>query len=168
MHNIHIDWEGPHTYDEVKKMKGRVDFGIYQFYGCHSVYGADTLLYIGKAQEGTFGSRMTDFSDHNIRFDKYSTSGRMDIYAGRLAGGETPGYAAWSKEIELAEKLLICAHSPAWNSQELNVRIVEGCELFDIHVFNWGKHERLLPEVSGRRYARDYPPAENYQIYSTE
>lgn len=163
IHEIHIDWSGPHTHDEVKKMDADTDFGIYQFYGCHPVYGLDTLLYIGKAQEHPFSSRMCgDY--HQIRFGKYWTPADMSLNIGRLVGSSTPSDQEWSNEINLAEKLLIYAHSPAWNSQELNLQITQDHELFNIHVFNWGKYKRLLPEVSGRRYAWDYP--EGDEIYS--
>lgn len=140
------------------------DYGIYQFYGYHPAYGADKLLYIGKAQNSTFASRMTNFHDHQVRLDKYSTSDEVVIFLGRLAGKETPNDKDWNDEITWAEKLLIYAHSPALNSQGLNIEICEGDELFDVHVFNWGKHKALLPEVSGKRCSRNWPPG--YNLYS--
>jgi len=34
------------------------DYGIYQIYGTHPIYGNDTLLYIGKASQQTFARRI--------------------------------------------------------------------------------------------------------------
>jgi hypothetical protein len=45
------------------------DFGIYQIYGSHPVYGDDTLLYIGKVAQKTFATMMKrhyDFDVHNL------------------------------------------------------------------------------------------------------
>lgn len=166
---IHIDWNGPYTYCEVQEMNGETDYGIYQIYGHHPAYGNSMLLYIGKAQKVTFADRKTKFIDHRIRFDKYWTSDAMHIYVGRLRGSKTPKGDEWSRQIDLTEKLLIFAHSPAWNSQELNLdysKDKDKHKLFNVHIFNWGKHKHLLPEVSGRRYARNYPAPKDYKLYT--
>ena len=161
---IHIDWKGPYTYEEVKKMDGKTDFGIYQFYGYHAAYGADALLYIGMTEKN-FASGMKNSVDHQIRFDDYSTSDKMNIYVGRLTGAKTPNKKEWLKQIKLAKNLLIFAHQPAGNSQNLNIKFYQSGELFNIHIFNWGKHKCLLPEVSGRRYARNYPQEKEFKPY---
>ena len=181
---IHIDWEGP--FQANKPAKSRVDksedslpknvyqlndpkkdYGIYQIYGYHPVYGADTLLYIGIAQDRTFAVRIPEHPE--IKCYKYWTSDSVSVHVGRLIRPKEPSDKDWSERIRLAEKLLIYAHSPARNSKELKELKElenEGSELFDIHVFNWGKHKRLLPEVFGRRYTLNYPRPENYKIYS--
>lgn len=48
---VHLQWEGPKTWEEKVKLKSAIDYGIYQIYGCHPVHGADCLLYIGKASD---------------------------------------------------------------------------------------------------------------------
>ena len=58
---INIHWRGPHSYEDVRGMDGEADRGLYQIYGTHPVYGAGTLLYIGRTWENTFRER---FSDH--------------------------------------------------------------------------------------------------------
>ena len=168
MTEIHIDWDGPFQADELRNNLGK-GYAIFQLYGEHPIYG-DTLLYIGDMQESPRVSRVSKRIKENVEnFKKYWTSGDPEIFIGHLRGEKTPDKATWLKEIALAKKLLIYAHSPAWNSKakELYLRIREGDgDLFNIHVFNWGRHKRLLPEVSGRRCALDYPRPENYNIYS--
>ena len=167
---IHINWDGPYTPDAVQEeMDGKTDYGIYQFYGHNPVCGGDTLLYIGKARNHTF-ARMMKKGEHQVQFDKYWTSDAMSVCVGRLAG-ETPGLRKWTRRIDIAAMLLVFAHSPAWNSQGLNLSYTKDKDkdkhsLFDVHVFNWGKHKSLLPEVSGRRYARRYPADEDFYPYT--
>lgn len=85
------------------------------------------------------------------------------MYIGRLAGSKTPGANRWSLEIELAEKLLIYAHSPARNTQNLNS--VPDTAAREVHILNWGNYRNLLPEVSGARYTSKYDNIQNYEIY---
>ena len=48
-----ICWEGPLLQKEIEDKKNRSeDFGIYQFYGFHPVYGEYVLLYIGMTTDG--------------------------------------------------------------------------------------------------------------------
>ena len=47
---IHIDWVGSHTLEEVKQLTNTDDYGVYQIYGSHPIYGSNVLLYIGKAE----------------------------------------------------------------------------------------------------------------------
>lgn len=52
---IHIEWDGPFKLDQLSELNNTdIDFGIYQIYGSHPIYGADVLLYIGKADRQTF------------------------------------------------------------------------------------------------------------------
>ena len=163
---IHIDWEGPFQREQIKEKNSKKDYGIYQFYGYHPIYGMDTLLYIGKAQEMTFSSRINSQDHKGMYLHKYWTPDSVSLYLGRLKGTKTPSDEAWSEKIRLAEKLLIYAHSPAGNSQGVKLDKKRLQELFNVHLFNWGKHKRLLPEVSGRRYMPGYPKPENYNTYT--
>jgi hypothetical protein len=49
---IHLQWE-EHKWDDFNfsDFNSEKDYGIYQFYGDHPVYGENTLLYIGKARD---------------------------------------------------------------------------------------------------------------------
>ena len=52
---IHVQWDGPFTLDQLSEMNNEYDYGVYQVYGSHPIYGSDVLLYIGKAGKLTFG-----------------------------------------------------------------------------------------------------------------
>jgi len=44
MQHIHVQWSGPYKYDEVKALRDEfIDYGVYQVYGTHPVYGSDVL-----------------------------------------------------------------------------------------------------------------------------
>ena len=46
MTDIHIDWSGPYTYGQAVQLRnGQDDYGVYQIYGTHPIYGADVMLY---------------------------------------------------------------------------------------------------------------------------
>ncbi len=52
--------------------------------------------------------------------------------------------------IDRAERLLIYAHTPAYNGQKNTVN--EPSEYENLHILNWCNYRDLLPEVSGRRW----------------
>lgn len=140
---IQIDWQGPFKLDELNLLTDNFhDYGIYQIYGKHLVYGKDVLLCIGKTDQQTIGKRVSQENWWDTNDSKH-----LKIYVGRLAGVSPPEEEIWSKEIDLAEKLLITVHKPAYNSKSLSV--IQDDELQDIHILNWGDHRDLLPEVSG-------------------
>lgn len=57
---IQIDWQGPFTLNDLVLLTDDShDYGIYQIYGKHLVYGKDVLLYIGKADQQTIGKRVS-------------------------------------------------------------------------------------------------------------
>lgn len=156
---IQIDWEGPYTLEELTLLQNvSQDYGIYQIYGKHLVYGKDVLLYIGKADQQTIGKRVLqeNWWDTN-------DSNHLKIYVGRLAGEKTPQENEWSKEIDLAEKLLINVHKPAYNSK--NLTSIPDIELQDVHILNWGDYRDLLPELSGLRWTSKLDKS-IYEIYS--
>ena len=158
MKYIHVYWEGPFTLDQLSELQDNTkDYGIYQIYGGHPIYGSMVLIYIGKADQQTFGTRIAQenwFVNRN--------AGELKIYVGRLAGQEQPDGDTWSTEIALAEKLLIYSHTPACNIQFINVASDE--ELEEIHVLNWGSHCSLMAEVSGQRWTSKYQD-QMYQEY---
>lgn len=141
---IHIDWSGPHTLKSVASLNGPSDYGIYQIYGRHLVYGSDVLLYIGRAVGQTFAARLAQETE---QWSNNSDAGRVEIYTGRLWGLTQPDDEDWDSRIRLAEKLLIYVHEPAQNTQ----KEIKGCEaeLKRVRIVNWHCHRDLLPEVSG-------------------
>lgn len=80
-----------------------------------------------------------------------------------MADVKQPTDKAWSKRIDLAEKFLIYAHSPAYNSRGL--QSIPGKEFDDVYVLNWGNFGSLLPEVSGNRYSTKFIEPPNYKIF---
>lgn len=159
--HIHVEWMGPYTYSEAMQLRDEyVDYGVYQIYGAHPIYGSDVLIYIGKADKQTFGTRLSQegWNYHN------QDSSRILVYVGRLSGYEgTPLSKEWSRQISLVERLLIYSHWPSGNSSGLNVQFGE--DLHNIHVLNWGKYRDLLPEVSGARYSDRYDSDDGYEQY---
>jgi hypothetical protein len=159
---IHVEWDGPHTLDATKRLTGPTDYGIYQIYGGHPVYGSSALLYIGLAAEQYFGKRISQ----GERWLDNRDAGRIEVYIGRLAGSPTLGDPTWTQHIKLAERLLIHAHSPPMNTQKSLARLEPGLRF--IHVLNWGTHRDLLPEVSGARWTNRFSDIEDYHVFSEE
>ena len=159
---IHIEWEGPFSYEQLKALDGNADYGVYQVYGGHPVYGSRVLLYIGKAEQQTFSTRLNQewWGESN------RDAGNVEVYVGRLSGMEKPRRQKWDELIDLAEKLLIFAHHPASNSSNLN-SLPENVK--QIHIFNWGQFRDLMAEVSGMRWASFFDAERNkddWKVYS--
>lgn len=148
---IHITWEGPYSFEKAQEQrKAATDYGVYQIYGTHPVYGANVLLYIGKADRQTLGLRLSQEGWKN-NLD----ANTIQVYLGRLGGYEgTPSNDDWSWQICAAESLLIYAHVPASNSSGLNKEF--DAAYHDVHVLNWGMRRDLYPEVSGKFYSNKY------------
>lgn len=156
---IKISWDGLYSLSNLSEVDNEeTDYGVYQIYGTHPIYGADVLLYIGKADLQTFKTRI---SQEGWVYN--CDSKNVKIYVGRLSGDKTPPAAQWSREIALAEKLLIYSHSPARNAQNLNSIPVS--YILNVHVLNFGNHRSLLPEVSGGRYTDRYCDSSKYDFY---
>jgi len=175
--NIRIEWDGPFSlkdigYDEENETyrKGVVlndidcDFGIYQVYGCHPVYGNDVLLYIGKAEKQTFAKRLSQEG-----WENNSDSKNIKFYVGRLFDKkQVATEEEWDKMINIAERMLIYAHEPARNSSNIlniskNKKVLK--EFEDIRIFNYDKHRSLMPEISGELWVKSF---DNYQVFSAK
>ena len=131
---IQLEWDGPHKLSDIPQLMNEdTDYGIYQIYGAHPVYGNDVLLYIGKADYQTLGKRI---SQENWLYTNDSNNHK--IYVGRLHGSQPESEEIWSKHIDLAERLLIFTHKPAYNSR--SIASFPDKELQNIHVLNWGHH----------------------------
>lgn len=162
--HLHLQWSGPFTYAEAIRLRNeQTDYGVYQIYGAHPIYGADVLIYIGKADRQTFGQRLSQETWGEFNQD----ASRVKVYVGRLNGyNGTPAEDDWSKQISVVERLLIYAHWPAANSSGLNVKF-DGA-FHDLHVLNWGTYRDLLPEVSGARYSDLYDSDVGYAPYGSQ
>lgn len=157
---IQINWDGPYGLRDLPNLKNEeIDYGIYQVYGNHPVYGNDVLLYIGKADYQTLGKRISQEDWINT-----NDSNNTKLYVGRLHGSQNPNNDVWSKEIDLAERLLIYVHKPAYNSKSIST--LPDTEIQNIHILNWGHHRDLLPEISGLRWTSklDFLPFEPYKF----
>jgi len=153
---INILWEKiPFDIDfkSVKKKQADYDFGLYQIYGQHPAYGDNALLYIGKAQDSKFSSRL------NQRWEFIESSARpTNILLGRIIKSKNENVEHewdikdWKKMIGKAETLLIRSHTPAFNKKENSGLYLHDHEE-NLLVLNWGERGALSPEVSTYRYS---------------
>jgi len=157
--DIHIEWEGPHSYKEALSKTNETDYGVYQIYGQHPIYGSDVLLYIGKAEIQHFGVRLSQEKWWNDMPD----AEKITVYLGRLAGVLTPIDPVWGERISKAERLLIYAHVPAFNVQKSIKSIDE--DLYNVHVFNWKRYRDLFPELSGSRWTGRLGEMPGYHVF---
>ena len=156
---INVMWEGPLTPEEACKKKGSIDYGVYQYYGDHHVYGLNVLRYIGSASDQTFGRRLSQY-----KFKEWDQN--IQIYLGRIEKekkGSLLDDRAWGDMIVRAEKLLIYACAPAKNASDIAnpPEVVKHKELL---ILNWGKYGSLLPEVSGYRFTNWLWNRRTYQV----
>jgi len=160
--DIHIEWDGPFTSEQIRQRMASSDRGIYQVYGHHPVYGSDVLLYIGKAAGQPFGKRIpqeTWWADNR-------DAGQLKFYLGRLRGRTPARKREWERQIDFAERLLISTHSPANNTQKGIARV--DADLHEVHIFNYGHHRDLLPEVSGARWTSRLGEMADFTEYGTK
>lgn len=158
---IHIDWDGPYSQSQIAELNKESDFGIYQIYGAHPVYGSNVLIYIGLAVEQTFAVRVSQHGWCHTTSD----ANQLSYYVGRLFGDPHPDNATWSDHIKLAERLLIHAHKPAENTQKQLAGLEKNLRL--VHVVNWRHYRDLMPEVSGARWTERFEELSYDTRYST-
>jgi hypothetical protein len=144
--DIHIDWQGPLSLSEAIALKSDEDYGLYQYYGDHPVYGHNVLLYIGKASNQTLGNRISQHNWHSW------IPAPIEIFVGRICTESPLDDREWERLIDLSERIQIFAHSPAFNTANLNKIGHEGD---DVRILNWGKRKSLFPEVSVSRWESD-------------
>ena len=160
---IHVQWDGPFTSEQILELNDDFDYGVYQVYGSHPIYGSDVLLYIGKASQQTFSVRIKQEQW------SYNQDGRnIRYYVGRLAGERTPKDDEWARQIDMIEGLLIHSHWPAGNSQYIQSLGGNASQLAKIHILNWGQRRGLLSEVSGLMLTDVYDAIPNYHCYGDE
>ena len=153
---IHIEWKGPFSLDKSSELDTGRDYGVYQVYGYHPSYGPNSLLYIGQANQQTFCKRLTQ-EEWELEYRDFN------FFVGRLADVKQPSDDVWRQRISLAERLLIFALSPAYNSSGLQSPL--GKEFYDVHILNWRNFGSLLPEVSGNRFSTKFDDPPNYKVF---
>jgi hypothetical protein len=133
---VRVFWELK-TLDEVLKLTGDDDYGLYQVYAQHVVFGPGALVYIGKAVDQTFGRR---FKQHKRWLDD---ANGVTIRIGQPNDEDYDSDSDWSKCVHDIEALTIHWHSPPYNSK--SIQSYNGPSLM---VQSWGDHGALLPEYS--------------------
>lgn len=146
---IEIEWTGPFTLKYVMdECKGASDYGIYQLYGTHTIFGTNALLYIGSATERPFATRM---KEHDELWAKHE-SNEIKVHLGRIGGVNHPkevekgNFPEWDLQIDFAERLLVYFCSPPYNSSLIVNLGIDESE--DVIVMNFGKKNCLPFEVS--------------------
>lgn len=165
MRTIYLEWDGPFGPGEVAELDDpRMDYGLYQVYGMHPLYGAEVLLYIGITLNGrTFAAQLSEEQKYwELEEDFFPTN----FYVGRLMGVATPAEGVWEEEMELAQHLLAYTYVPVFNSRQL--ASVPPEYLKEIHLVNWGEKGDLETEVSGRRYLDRFPDTPEITYYAKQ
>lgn len=141
MRRARVRWEAPVQLDAVFRLAGDDDYGLYQIYSHHAVFGPGSLVYIGKAVEQTFAAR---FKQHEA--DWLSEENDVAIRLGRLSPDDyakDDGWRDWQQLLSDTEALLIYWHSPPYNSQHISD--YKGQVL---HIQNLGNRGSILPECT--------------------
>jgi hypothetical protein len=135
------------------------DFGIYQVYGQHPIYGDNVLLYIGKVKDEHFSARLYGHRD----FDASQIPKFTKIHLGYFCKADDISEKNWKDAIDIVEKVLIRSHFLAYNSKDVKGFLESNTP--NILIYNWGNRGSLLPEVSTLRYTDHY---HNYGTYNFE
>ena len=165
MDEIRIEWKGPYGLTDIgfdgekyvikdtELDDKKKDYGLYQIYGFHPVYGSSVLLYIGKAKEQTFARRLSQEGwEYNADFEN------LQIYVGRLFSQRDLDSFKWGKYVDIAESMLIYAHSPAMNSSNILTISKDKKKLKEyerVRIFNYDQCRSLLPEISGELWIKE-------------
>ena len=154
----HLFWKRQLWNDSIfKDFNGDCDYGLYQVYGDHPIYGSDTLLYIGKAAEETFSNRMRGHGD----FDTYPYA-LTRIHFGYFCEIDDINQQNWEDAISIVEPILIKSFMPPLNGTRVKSLLDSPDE--NILVFNWGNAGRLFQEVSNLRSSVYYHDCEKYNF----
>ena len=137
-----INWEKLTNWkDAYNKNDKTRDYGIYQIKGWHTVFKDNSLLYIGKANEQTFGKRISQEKWLEDEWD-------LTIYLGRIkAINDKEQFSVNFRNniISDVEALLIYFHSPPYNSVSISE---EPKHRNDLRIINVGDSGSLYTEIS--------------------
>lgn len=127
MYDIKVEWKGPFDLQAVTEKKNDggaspnyegIDYGLYQIYGTHILFGPDKLLYVGKTVENTFSDR---FKEHK---EWLLNERDIKIYLGRIYDSQRhskkDNWRLWKEDVEIAEKIIIYKYSPPYNSSNIS------------------------------------------------
>ena len=155
-YEIRVKWEGPlklRAVIEKKNDAGKYpdwdgnDYGLYQIYGRHVLYGTNTLLYVGLATEQTFSQRLFEHSREWLESDQYD--GDREIYLGRIyeprRHSKKENWLSWKQDVQLAEKILIYKYFPNYNSEGLTTE-PDLSPHKNVRLIHMGERNRLKPE----------------------
>ncbi|WP_109830118.1 hypothetical protein [Reichenbachiella versicolor] len=154
---IEVIWDGPLKIGDIESLNKSSDYGIYQIYGHHEVYGSDSLLYLGKAQERLFSTRLMEHRNNWFEWE----SSELNIYVGRLGGVEKTRKKNWSSDIAEAERLLIHYCTPAYNSSNIQNLNMEK----DIVILNYGKKKSLPYSVTSLYHNSQFWEENSWKVY---
>jgi hypothetical protein len=156
---VYIEWKGPFSLCEMKGFNAENDHGLYQIYGSHPVYGSSVLLFIGRTGTLSFGKTI-----YNEGWHHYDNAEGLQVYLGTLLSNEEISRAERGRLIEKSYKILVYAHSPAYNAEYINT-FHNDRELHALQIINWKNYRDLLPEVSGTKWASGLGVAlENFKL----
>ena len=156
MQTVRVEWEGPLTVDKVLKLRDQNrDFGLYQIYGRHIIFGLNSLLYVGSTN-ATFSQRLRN---HDVEWLADEES--VFIHIGRI---NREDYKADRRQvIKDTEALTIYWHSPPYNSR--NIGTYNGQRL---RVVNRGKCGSLDIEFSSTTIALGDPKVPKFLLELTD
>jgi hypothetical protein len=138
---LRIEWEDPLSFQEVRTKTGEGDYGLYQTYAHHLVYGPGSLVYLGEAQEQTFAMRFLQHWEEWLKSEN-----DVSIRLGRLAPADyraDDDWKEWEQLLSDAEKLSVFWHSPPYNPHFITAYFGQ-----ELRIQNWGNRGSLLPEYS--------------------
>jgi len=138
---IQIAWYGYYTYDSEKGFKSnnsrnKPEYadkkGLYQIYGNHSIYGNDSLLYIGKTDK-SISSRISKHKDSWL----YLLQGEYKVCFGQILKTHDNNDSQ-EKQIDHAEGILIDFYKPSQNVMRKN-----GTNITNRLLINYGDYGRI-------------------------
>lgn len=141
MRTVRVKWEGPVSLDAVKALDDdEDDCGLYQIYGHHIIFGANSLLYIGMTTS-TYNRRFFSGPDpHIVWLEEDQEAEDLSVYVGRIVEEDykhdPPHWSDLKNVLRDAEALTIYWHSPPYNSS--NIGTYNGQRLEVINLGNYG------------------------------
>lgn len=149
-------WEGPYSSINIGENQDLEGHCLYQIYGTHPVYGANTLLYIGRTNRKKIYTRLKEHSWIDAQSDE------CQIFVASC--GYFMGWDKWHEDkreryepyqcdsilLSAIESLLIYAHQPSYNSA--NLKSTSFAKL-PFRLFNSGRRAMLNPEISTQFYS---------------
>ncbi len=103
--------------------------------------GAGSLVYIGKAQEQTFATRINQHWEGWLKWEN-----DVIVRLGRLAAADyraNDNWQEWGQLLSDSEKLSVFWHTPPYNSH-----YITGYYGRELQIQNWGNRGSLLSEYS--------------------